>query len=193
MKRFHFIILMIAVLFLVSACHGAPRHMSFKDDPAINVFNIKPEKGKAALVVARTTNYAGPTDFETYLDKKMIGVTKWSSYFVKTDVAPGVHYVITTATNMEPVKINFEPNRGYYIHDRPWQEILFTFARVALVTPKDLSTAFDNDCRLVVYDTNNPGDDMSDKDYQEAVNDYEREVKEGRHKDNIGYKGVPVK
>jgi hypothetical protein len=191
MKRFQFGILMMTLFLLVSAC-GAPKHMLFKDDPAINVFNIKPEKGKSALVVVRTARHNDAVFF-TYLDKKMIGVTDGRYYFVKTDVAPGVHYVITTATNVEPVKIKFEPNRVYYIHERPWQEILFTFARVALVTPTDLSTSFDSDCRLVVYDNHNPGDDMSDKDYQKALNDYERELKEGHHKGDAGYKGVPAK
>ena len=90
MKHFQFSLFMIAVLLLVSACGGAPGHMLFKDDPTINVFRIRPEKGKAAIVVARTTSYGGAVEFDTYLDKKMIGVTKGKSYFIKTDVAPGV-------------------------------------------------------------------------------------------------------
>ncbi|HYA82929.1 MAG TPA: hypothetical protein VEH06_05695 [Candidatus Bathyarchaeia archaeon] len=193
MKRFHFSILMIAILFLVSACGGGPGHMLFKEDPSLNVFNIKPETGKAALVVARTTSYGGAVEFETYLDNKMIGVTKWKSYFVKTDVAPGVHYVIIIAENVEPVKINFQPKRVYYIQEIPRMGVWKARVSVALVTPEDLRTSFDNDCKLVVYDIKNPGDDLSEKDYQQALRDYDREVKEGSHKEDVGYKGVPVK
>jgi hypothetical protein len=167
--------------------------MLFKNDPAINIFNIKPEPGKAALVVARTNTYNGYYIFETYLDKKMIGVTQWRSYFVKTDVAPGIHYVITKAQNMEPTKINFEPKRVYYIQEIPrvgfWNNARIS---VSLVTPEELSISFDNDCKLMVYDTKNPGYDMFDKDYQEALNNYEQEIKEGKHKDDVGYKGVPA-
>jgi len=191
MKRFQFSIFVIAILFLVSACHGSPGHMLFKDDPAINVFKIKPEKGKAALVVTRTINYGGPTEFETYLDKKMIGVTKWSTYFVITDVDPGVHYVITTAEGSDTAKIKFEPNRVYYIQEVPRPGVWRAHVSVALVTPEELSTSFDSGVKFVVYDKS--GNDMSDKDYQEAIRDYEREVKEGRHKEDAVYRGVPAK
>jgi hypothetical protein len=190
---------MIAMMLLVSACHGAPGHMLFKDDPALNVFNIKPEKGKAALVVARTFSQnillygARALVFDNYLDKKMIGVSNSKSYFVKTDVAPGVHYVITKAENVEPVKINFEPQRVYYIMEFPRPGNWRPRVSVVLVTPEELSTSLDSGCRLMVYDTNNPGDDLSDKDYQEAVRDYVREVKEGHHQEDVGYRGVPAK
>jgi hypothetical protein len=193
MKHFQFSLFMIAVLLLVSACGGAPGHMLFKDDPTINVFRIRPEKGKAAIVVARTTSYGGAVEFDTYLDKKMIGVTKGKSYFIKTDVAPGVHYVITKAENAEPVKINFSSKRVYYIQEIPRMGVWKARVSVALVSPKELSTSFDTSCRLVIYDVNNPGDDMSDKDYQEAVNDYEREVKEGHHSEDVRYEGVSTK
>lgn len=199
MKRFHFSVLMIAMLLLASACAGVPEHMLFKDDPALNVFNIKPEKGKAALVVARTFSEnillygARPLVFDNYLDKKMIGVSNSKGYFVKTDVVPGVHYVIAISESMEPVKINFEAQRIYYIMEFPRPGMWRARIAIALVTPEELGTSFDDSVRLMVYDANAPGDDMSDKDYQEAVNDYERELKEGHHKDHIGYKGVAAK
>ena len=191
MKRFHFS-MMIAVLILVSAC-GGPRHMVSKDDSSINIFQIKPDRGKAALVVARTTGYAGPTEFDTFLDKKMIGVTKRKCYFIKTDITPGVHYVISRAESVEPVRINFEPGKVYYLQHIPRPGVWRARLSVALVTPQELSTSFDSGCKLLVYDVNDPGEDLSDKDFNEAVRDYEREVKEGRHKEDIEYKGVPAK
>jgi hypothetical protein len=40
-----------------------------------------------------------------------------------------------------------------------------------------------------VYDTKNPGEDMSDKDFNEAKSDFEDEVKKGEQKDIVNYKG----
>jgi len=64
---------------------------------------------------------------------------------------------------------------------------------VALVIPQELSTSFDSDCRLLVYDVQNPGEDMSERDYREAITDYEREAKEGRHQEDSSYNGTSVK
>ena len=92
MKQFHFSILMIAMLLLFSACGKgvAPAHMMFKDDPAINVFNIKPDKGKAALVVARTYKNAATGELETFLDKKMIGYTRGKAISSCTTLHPAI-------------------------------------------------------------------------------------------------------
>jgi len=200
MKQFNCSILMIATIVLFSACHGTPEHMLFKDDPIIDVFNIKPENGKAALVVARTFSqnvllYGSlALNFDNYVDKKMIGTSNSKSYFVKTDIAPGMHYVIAKGPeNVEPVKLNFEPQKIYYIMEfaRPgkWRPRVSAL----LVKPDELRTSLDSDCRLMVYDTKNPGNDLSDKDYEDAVRDYEREVKEGVHKEHAEYRGVPAK
>lgn len=213
MKQFHFSILMIAMLLLFSACGKgvAPVHMMFKDDPAINVFNIKPDKGKAALVVARTYKNAATGELETFLDKKMIGNTKGQSYFVMYNVAPGIHYVIMRPQpQVSPgkrytmtLKTNFLPDRVYYIYEvqhlnagssgTPYIYPNSYSRTEAFVTPEELSTIFDDECKRVVYDTANPGDDMSDSEYRDAVNDYEQQVKEGLHKQDAGYNGVPAK
>jgi len=116
MKRYRFSILLIAVFLVVSGCAAStPRYMAFKEDPAFNIFKIKHEKGNAALVVARATKFGGAIEFDTFLDKKMIGVTQWKSYFVKTNVTPGMHYEITRAESVEPIKINFKPDTIYYL------------------------------------------------------------------------------
>ncbi len=46
-------------------------------------------------------------------------------------------------------------------------------------------------CDFRLYDAKNPGEDMSDKDFQEAKADFEKEVKEdpARHKDILEYHG----
>ena len=194
MKRFLFCIMMIAPLIFFSACATtAPRYMMFIENPTLNISLIKPENGKSALVVARTTNFGGAVEFDTYLEKKMIGVTQGKSYFVKTDVNPGVSYVISKAENMEPAKINFEPGRIYYLLQIPRMGVWRARISVSLLTPGDLLSTMDDGCKLLTYDTNHPGDDLSDDDYQKAVNDYEREIKEGLHKEYEGYRGVPAK
>jgi hypothetical protein len=183
----------VVMLFFTACATTAPRHMMFRDDPAVNISSVKADSGKAALVVVRTTKYGGAIEFDTYLGKKMIGVTQWKSYFVKTDITPGVYYVISKAENMEPVKINFEPDRVYYVHQSPRMGVWKARVSVALETPEQIMKEFDSDTRLVVYDPVDAGEDLSDEDYTQAVSDYEREVKEGLHKEYEGYRGVPAK
>jgi hypothetical protein len=194
MKRFQNVVLIFATLLLVSACaSSAPRHMMFKEDPTSAISSVKPESGKAALVVGRSTSFGGAIEFDTYLDKVMIGVTQWKSYFFKTDIAPGVHYVISKAENMEPAKINFEPDRVYYIQQIPRMGVWKARLSVAPVTQQELLTTCDNSCKMLVYDAKNVGDNLSDDDFKKAVDDYERDVKEGLHKGDLEYKGAPAK
>jgi hypothetical protein len=194
MKRFQHCAMIIAAMAILLACAASPpKYMVFKDDPTLDIHNIKPANGKAALVVARTTRLGRDYEVETYLDTKLIGVTLGKSFFVKTDIAPGVHYVISKSENEDAIKINFEPNRIYYLQHvmrlGGWRPRVSN----APIIPKQLSKSFDSDCKLVVYNTSRPAEDMSDKDFNEAVNDYERELKEGRHQDHVSYKGVPAK
>ena len=194
MKRHLYGIMIIAVMLFFTACATtAPRHMTFQDDPVASISSVKPENGKAALVVVRTTKFGGAIEFDTYLEKKMIGVTQWKSYFIKTDITPGVYYVISRAETMEPVKINFEPDRVYYVHQSPRMGVWRARVSVALETPEQIMKEFDSDTRLVVYDPGDAGEDLSDEDYTQAVNDYEREVKEGLHKEYEGYRGVDTR
>ena len=101
------------------------------------------------------------------------------------------------------LKTNFLPDRVYYIYEvqhlnagssgTPYIYPNSYSRTEAFVTPEELSTIFDDECKRVVYDTANPGDDMSDSEYRDAVNDYEQQVKEGLHKQDAGYNGVPAK
>lgn len=191
MKQFIWGIIIVTTMLLTSAC-TPPRHMLVKDN-AIDIRSIKPESGKSALVVARTTSFGGAIEFDTYLDKKMIGVTQRKGYFAKTDVLPGTHYVISKAENMEPIKILFEADRLYYLQQIPRMGMWRARVSVAPVTPEELLTTLDDGCKYMEYNQNDPGDDLSDEDYNEAVKDYERELKEGYHKDKTGYKGVEAK
>ena len=191
MKCYRLAGVMAVALIVLSACAAsAPRHMMFNNDPTVKIAAIKPDSGKAALVVVRTTKIGGAIEFDTYLDRKMIGVTQWKSYFIKTDIAPGMHYVISKAESMEPVKINFETGRVYYIHQSPRMGVWRARISIALETPEQVMKEFDDGCRLVLFDPKDAGDELSDKDYKQAISDYEREIKEGLHKEFEGYRGV---
>ena len=192
MKQFSFGIMIVVTMMFTSAC-TPPRHMLVKDNAMVDIRSIKPESGKSALVVARTTIFGGAIEFDTYLDKTMIGVTQRKGYFIKTDVPPGTHYVISKAENMEPIKILFEADRLYYLQQIPRMGVWRARISVAPVTPDELLTTLDDGCKLMEYDPKDPGDDLSDEDYNEAIKDYERELKEGYHKDKAEYRGFESK
>ena len=191
MKNYLYAFLIVPML-LAAGC-TPPAHMLVKDNVVFDIRSVKPEAGKSALVVARTTNFGGAIEFETYLNQKMIGVTQHKGYFVKTDVAPGSYYVVTKAENMEPAKIVFEPERIYYLLEVPRMGIWKARVSVQPLSLADLMSTIDDGCKYLEYDTKNPGDDLSEKDFKEAVADYEREVKEGLHQDIATYHGAPAK
>ncbi len=192
MKRLVYVVMAVIAALLMSAC-TPPQHMLVKDDVSMDIRTIKPESGKAALVVARTTIFGGAIEFDTYLDKKMIGVTQRKGFFVKSDITPGTRYVISKAENMEPIKIVFEQDRVYYLQQIPRMGVWKARISVAPLTAEELLSSMDDGCKYMVYDPNDPGEDLSDEDYNEAVNDYERELKEGKHQDHVAYKGVKAK
>ena len=187
MKRF---VLLLPLILLLSACSG-PSYMIQKEDK-LDIRTVRPVPGKSGLVVARTSSFGAAIEFDTFLDRKMIGVTKGRGYFIKKDVEPGLHYVIARAETHEAGKIVFEPDTMYYIHQSPrmgwWR------ARITLtpVTPEYLLQEMDESCALLEYDAKNPGEDLTEKDYKETVIDYERETTEGMHKEFTDYKGVKV-
>jgi hypothetical protein len=192
MKRFFYYAVLFVAMAVLSAC-GGPRHMIIKENSSLNIKTIKPSRGKAALVVARTTGFGGGVEFDTFLDKKMIGVTKGKGYFIKKDVPPGIRYVISKAENMEPIRIKFEPNRVYYLLQIPRTGAWRARISVAPLTPDTLLSSWDDGVKLTEYDTKNPGEDLSDADYKQAIADYEREVQEGLHKEDAKYRGIQAR
>lgn len=191
MKATNRLLLLFILGMLLSAC--SPAHMVKKDDH-LDIRTVKPNPGKAALVVARTTSFGGAINFFTYLNRKIIGVTKGKSCFVKTDIEPGMQYLIARTESLESGKLQFEPDTVYYVQQSP--RIGWVVARVTLspVTLDHLLPEIgDGGCTSYVLDEKDPTDDLSEHEYQEAVTDYEREVKEGFHKEFAEYKGLKVK
>jgi len=188
MKRKIAMLFPMLSLFVLSAC--TPGHMVVKSTK-LDVKAVKPEPGKSAIFVARTTSFGGAVSFETFLDQQMIGVTKGKSYFVKTNITPGTHYVIAKTESFETAKIEFKPDRVYFIQQTP--RMGFWMARVTLepVSAEHMLSEMDESCSYMEYD--NSGDVLSEEDFGKAVKDYEREVGEGYHKEFAEYKGFAVK
>lgn len=186
----------LAPLFL-GACGGY--HMITRDaKPADYAVKSK----KATLIIMRSTNWSGnigtinigPGHIITnYLDKKMIGQTRGKSYFV-TDVKPGTHYLMGQSANTAVARLNFESGKVYILQQLvfptlPFQNIPPT--GFGPMTTEDFLKEI-KDAEFLVYDAAHPGDDMTQKDFQEAKTDFEKEVKEdpARHKDTLNYKGT---
>jgi hypothetical protein len=182
------VISLLPLVLLLSAC--SPAHMVKKDDK-LNITTVQPQPGKAALVVARTTSFGGAINFFTYLGKKGIGVTKGKGCFAKTDIEPGLQYLIARTEALETGKIAFEPDKVYYVQQSP--RLGWVVARVTL-TPLSQSLMTEeigtDGCDYYVMDEKDPINDLTDHEFQEAVTDYEREITEGHHKDFTEYKGT---
>jgi len=192
MKRTLYAILIVTALFLTTACSG-PSHMALvKDNAVTDIRTIKPEKGKAALVVTRTTSFGYAVEFDTYLDKKMIGVTKGKGFFVKKDIDPGYHYLIAKAESYETAKINFEPDRTYFIHSTPRPGWLRARITMYPQDPNQTMADMDEGCKQIEYDPKDPGEDLSEEDYNQAIKDYEEDLANGEHKEYATYRGFEI-
>jgi hypothetical protein len=176
-------------LFALTAC-GAPGHMMVKD-AGPDIRSIKPQEGKSAIVIARTTSFGCAISFETFLDQQMIGVSKGKGYFVKTNIQPGTHYLIAKTESFETAKINFEAEKVYYIQQTPRMGVWIARVTLTPESPENMASEMDSGCSYMEYD--NTGETLSEKDFKEAVADYEREVTEGHHKEFADYKGFPTK
>lgn len=189
MRLFFCAILGIATTVFISACTRSPAmHMLVKDQPWQDIRSVVPEYGKSALVIAAL--HRNGFDFKTYLDKKMIGVTKWRDFFTKTDVSPGTHYLMTKAENMETIKIQFEPNRTYYVLQIARPGIMRSQVTLSLDTPEDILKVWDEGVNQLEYNAKDMGEDLTDHEYDVAIREYEKYLREGYYKDHQGYKGV---
>jgi len=185
--------MMLPMLLLMLAAACSPAHMTKKQD-GFNIMTVKPEPGKAALVVARTTSFGGAINFFNYIDHKFIGVSRGKGCFVKTDIEPGLQYLIARTESLETGKILFEPDKIYYVQETP--RIGWVVARVTMtpVSPEHLVEEIGEDgCDYYVIDESDRAEDLTDHEYNEAVTDYEREITEGYHKEFTDYLGFPAK
>lgn len=193
--------MLVAVLLLplfLGACGGY--HMI---ERAARPSDYAARSSKATLIIIRATNWSGSVGTVTigpghiitnYLDGKMIGQTRGKSYFV-TEVKPGSHYLMGKSQNTAVARLNLEAGKIYILQQmlfpslNPFQNIPRT--GFTPMTAADFSKER-KDAEFLVYDTANPGDGMSQKDFKEARDDFEQEAKNdpGRHKDTLHYTGV---
>jgi len=182
-KKFMRVIVILLPVFLI-AC-GGPKHMITMDAKP----TIAPKAGNAVLVIARTTSMAFGVTIENFLDKKLIGQTKGKSYFI-TDVAPGQHYVMGHAENWSAAKVNFEAGKIYFLNQDIRMGVWMARTGFTPLSANDAAQQLnEGGMEYRVYDSKNPGEDMPDKDFSDAKADYDKEVKEGEHKDIESYKG----
>jgi hypothetical protein len=168
MKKFRSAFFLVALSLMLAACSSGPSHM-IKKDTCPTAASIKPAPGKSALVISRTTSFGGGIEFETYLDRKMIGVTRWKSYFAKDDIEPGSKHVIVRAENTEAVQVDFEADKIYFLQHNVAMGIWK--ARVALeaVNAKRLDSGDLSGCSYYVYDTSKPGEDLTEQDFKDSI------------------------
>jgi hypothetical protein len=169
--------------FILSACGGI--HMVKQDIKA--PLAVKP--GKAVLVIMRTGSFYGDTDIKNYLDGKYIGGDKDNCYFM-TDVKPGTHYLTADGGNKDTVRMKFEARRIYFLRQGVAPGVFRSFTQYYSMTLKDAlheAEAID----YMVYDTKNPGNDLSQEDYEKEKKDFEEEIKKdpSHRKDVVQYKG----
>lgn len=183
--------LLMPFILMVTAC--SPAHMVLKQEN-FDIKTVKPAEGKAALVIARTTSFGGAINFHTYIEQKIIGVTKGKSCIVKNDIEPGVKYLIARTESLEEAKINFKPDHIYYVQQSPRMGWLVARVSMTPMSQEQLLSEIGSDgCSLYEMDINDMADDLSNDEYKEAVTDYERELTEGYHKEFTAYDGFAVK
>lgn len=181
-------ILIISFIFLLASC--ATTHMA-KPDKA-PVLSFHPDK--ATLVIIRESWLGGAIVFWNYLDGKLIGETMGQKYFV-TPVTPGPHYVVVATENNCVAHFDFKPGKTYFLGEGVtmglWRARTSGFYPM---TPEDAAKAMKN-CSYLEYDPKTGQEDMDPKLYQQAIDEYLKDVKENpdAFKDILNYDGVVMK
>jgi len=180
MKRF-----LLGALFVLPLVLGgciAKTHMIVHESKPV----IKPKSDKAILVIIRTTAFGGGNVVDNYLDGKMIGQTQGKVFFI-TEVKPGVHYVMSHADNTDTARLNFAAGKIYLLEQGIYPGWNIT-TRYSPMTSWEFAEQI-QEANYVVYDSKNPGKDMLDKDFKEAKENFEKEVKQSEHIDTLQIKG----
>jgi hypothetical protein len=152
--------------------------------------DLKAHPDKATLVVIRDTSFGFAIVFWHYLDANFIGETKGKTYFI-THVNPGPHYVSVSTENTAVAHFDFKPGKIYYLREG----ILMGMWRARTsgfwpLSPQEAAQAM-NDCTYWEYDPNKKGEDIDVKLYQQAITDYQAELKQNPegYKAQLNYDG----
>jgi len=165
-SKFSFFILALSLGLFIAGC--SPSHM-VKKDARPDITAVNPIPGKSALVIARTTSFGGAIEFDTFLDRQMIGVTKGKSYFIKKDIEPGPHYLSSRAENLTSIILNFEPDKTYYYQHEVRMGIWRARVEMVPESPGHIKSEMSDSCTYYEYDVKDPGQDLSDEEYKDHV------------------------
>jgi len=174
MKKFTSACFLVVLSCVLAAC-GGPSHM-VKKDQCPKVAEIKPAPGKSAMVISRTTSFGAAIEFETYLDQKMIGVTKGKSYFAKDDIEPGKKHIIVKAENTEAVQVDFEADKIYFLQHNVAMGIWKARVVMEAVNAARLDGGDLDGCSYYVYDTKQPGEDLTEQDFRDSIKEAQKLV-----------------
>lgn len=157
----------LAVMAMV-AC--APPAAMIQKNPPAAVSAIKPEPGKAALVISRTTNFGGAIEFRTYLDKVYIGSTRGKCYFAKTNIDSGTRFVSSFGENGVAVKVNFEPNKVYYLQHNVSMGVWKARVVMEALNAKRLDSGDLSGCTYYEYDpAKNETKDLTEEEFKDVI------------------------
>jgi hypothetical protein len=162
----------VAAVFLgamLAGCAGGPGHM-VKQERVLDVREVKPQPGKAAVLVTRNTNFGGAVEFSAYLDQKIIGVTRFKSCFYKDDIEPGSHYISAYGENLDTLLMDLAPDKTYYLTHDPRMGFWKAAVSIGVTTVDTVAQENVAGCNYYIYDTTNAGEDLSEKDWAYAKN-----------------------
>jgi hypothetical protein len=152
---------------ILAGCASGPGHM-VKQEKLLDVRTVKPQPGKAAVLVTRNTNFGGAVEFPTYLEQKMFGVSRFKSCFYKDDVEPGQHYISSYGENLDTLLMDLAPDTTYYLTHDPRMGFWKAAVSTGVTTLDVVAKENEEGCNFYVYDTKNPGEDLTADDWTYA-------------------------
>jgi hypothetical protein len=142
---------------------------------------LSADPNAATLIIIRDMFLGKGIVVWNYVDGKLIGETKGYTYFI-SKVQPGKHYLIAESENVTTVQMDFKPNKNYYLRQDIWMGIMRARTGYSVYNPDEAAAAMKK-CEFWEYDKNNPGEDLPKEKYEQAIKDYEKDLK----KDPKGY------
>lgn len=104
-----------AAAILLTGCASVPMATP-EQDAAAKSFTVKADK--ANLYIYRNESFGGAVKMPVLVDGKMVGDTMKMSY-IKYEVAPGAHTIISKAENDAELKVDAAAGKNYFV----WQEV----------------------------------------------------------------------
>jgi hypothetical protein len=153
-------------LFALLGTGCLPRYM-VKIEKCPDLRTIKPEPGKAALVIGRTTSFGGGNNFEHYLGREFIGSTNGYGFFV-TIMDTGDQFVTAQSENHNTVYLKALADKTYYLQDGVSFGIMKPHVFLDAVPGESLYKSMDGDCNFYALDTKEKADKLDPDEWVSA-------------------------